>query len=136
MWAKQNLVRRIYSTFQAPPRRYRFPKIQTEALIAAEKEVKCPCCCIYRRCLSFYILPFSAISTATSKVLAYKVASSRCNKCTNFQKKDDDDMLSDAEIQDWHAHKMQCPAECANIHLEKAVALDIIERAHFSYIGC
>ena len=81
----------------------------------------------YTSCLS------SAISTATSKVLAYKVGSSRCIKCTNFQKKDNDDMLSYAESQDWDAHNIQCSAEYseyANIHLESAVALDILKQAY------
>ena len=42
-------------------------------------------------------------------------------------------MLSDVESKDWGAHKIQCSAEFseyANIHLESAVDLDILEQAY------
>ena len=68
-----------------------------------------------------------------AKYFTYKVAFRGCIECTRYQGKENDDTLSDAESQDWHAHKMQCPAEYseyANTHLESAVALDIIEQAH------
>ena len=138
-----------------PLSRHYFNKIQKEVLIAAEEEAKASMDraktqletklginpitnCVHvaasidgvylsTSCLS------SAISTATSKVLAYKMASNHCIRCTNFQKKEDDGILSDAESQDWDAHKIQCSAEYseyANIHLESAVAHDILEQAY------
>ena len=102
-----------------PPIQHHFNRIQNEVLIAAEKEAKASMDraktrletklgidpitnCVHvaasidgvyhsTSCLS------SAISTATSEVLAYKVGSSHCIKYTNFQKKDNDNMLSDVE---------------------------------------
>ena len=111
-----------------PPSRYHFNKIQKEVLIAAEKEAEASMDraktqletklginpitnCVHvalsidgvylsTSCLS------SAISTATSKVLAYKVGSNHCIRCDNFQKKEDEGKLSDADNEAWDAHKI------------------------------
>ena len=88
-----------------------------------------PCFCFYRRCLSLFVL----LSTTTGKALAYKVVSNSCLTCTRYQNKDEKSTLSEPERQKWNDHLDTCPAEYseyANIHLETAVAPEVIKQAH------
>ena len=86
----------------------------------------------------------SAVSTQTGKVLAYEIASNGCSICTRYRNKDTKDELLDDDRLKWDDHKKECQAKytsSSNIHLESAVAPEVIKQAHkrgvvFSTLVC
>ena len=138
-----------------PPNPYRFPKIQADVLAAAEKEAKAtmdratmelqfqmsidPATqCTYvsasidaaypsSNCLS------STISTETGKVLANKIACKKCLICKRYQNRKQNGALSELDVQKCGDHKETCTAEYSDyaaIHLETAVAPEVIKQTH------
>ena len=137
------------------PTPYTFTKIHSEVLTAAEEEAKASMeratmelksqfpidpitNCVYvpasidgtynsSACFS------SIISTKTGKALAYKVASNSCSTCSLYNNKDENATLTERERDNWDAHMGSCRIEypdIANIHLETAVAPELIKEAY------
>ena len=126
-----------------PPNPYRFPKIQADVLAAAEKEAKAtidratmelqfqmsidPATqCTHVSASIDAAYPSSnclspTISTETGKVLAYKVACKKCLICKRYQNRKQNGPLSELDVQ---------KSDYAAIHLETAVAPEVIKQAH------
>ena len=139
-----------------PPSTYCYPKIEKEVPIAAEKEAKASmgraaknlqtqmgidittkCThvlasidCAYHSSFCFS----SIISPQTQKILAYLVISNRCATCSYYRGKEKNLELTVKMRQSWGAHKSNCLElpyqDYEDVHLESAVAIELIEQAH------
>ena len=75
----------------------------------------------------------SAVSTATNKVIAYKVATNSCATCSRYQNKVNANTVLPSDQSKFDVHRKICQAEYsdyADSQLESAIAPELIKQAH------